>query len=111
MNIIHKVSLRVIAIFMVAILSSFIPDTFPEFFGDVKCQGNVYTPYKGYVGCQLAFVGYENVKSHGPDVHWGARHILWTWMGSCLAFVQFVGIVVMIYNHLEDESRRTKETL
>lgn len=110
MNIIHKVSLRVIAIFMLAIFSSFIPDTFPELFGDVKCQGYVYEGLN-LVGCKIPPDNWNIPHEHGAYSHWGARHYMWAWMNFCLALIQVVSIIVMIYNHLEDESRRTKETL
>ncbi len=96
---------------MVAIFSSFIPDTFPEFFGDVECEGNRYLPYEGFIGCQLHFFGDNGLESHGPNTHWGARHYLWMWMGICLAITQAIGIKLTIDKHLQDESRRTKETL
>lgn len=92
---------------MTAILTSFIPDTFPEFFGDVKCQGNTYVKEEGkLVGCRLEFAASNYVHEHGPDIHWGARHFMWMWMSIILGFVQSIGIVTMTYNHLEKNESR-----
>lgn len=111
MSLINKITIRVIAVFMTAILTSFIPDTFPEFFGDVKCQGNsiIYEESASYfhpqhfTGCKLEFATNNQIEEHGPDVHWGARHFLWMWMSIVLAVVQTLSIFVMIHNHNEDK--------
>ncbi len=96
---------------MVAIFSSFIPDTFPEFFGDVKCTGSRYVQGEGYRGCELTSFRTPYVTDHGPTTHWGTRHYLWFLMGICLAITQAIGIKLTVDKHEQDESRRTKETL
>lgn len=106
MSLINKITIRVIAVFMTAILTSFIPDTFPEFFGDVKCAGSVYVSGEGVVGCRMQFVGEVVPYEHAPSVHWGYRHYLWNWMSVVLGLVQAFGIVTMTYNHLEKNESR-----
>lgn len=113
MSLINKITIRVIAVFMTAILTSFIPDTFPEFFGDVKCQGNTlicedpvsYYKPRHFSGCKLEFASSNSIEEHGPDVHWGGRHFLWMWMSIVLGVVQLIGIFVMIEKNNKDESK------
>lgn len=105
MSLINKITIRVIAVFMTAILTSFIPDTFPEFFGDVKCKGNMYVRNMGYEGCRLEFIGDMAIHEHGPNIHWGYRHVLWMAMSVVLGVVQLIGIFVMIEKNNNNESR------
>ena len=110
MNLINKITIRVIAVFMTAILTSFIPDTFPEFFGDVKCQGSVLAFNKDNLlrleGCKLSPTGRTYSHEHAPDTHWGTRHYMWAWMSFCIGLIQFVNIGAIIYNHLENNESR-----
>lgn len=61
--------------FAIAIFVSFIPDAFPQFFGDWMCSGNNYTERL----CQY------RVDNHDPHTwHWGFRHWLFMLMGLVL---------------------------
>lgn len=75
------ISLRIMIIFTVAILMSFLPELIPDFFGDVICN-KVHT-YGGNV-CQ------------GDTTHWGYRHWLYFFMGFSLFIVQVVSLIFYI---------------
>lgn len=95
MKYIYVINLKIILAFSILILLSFIPEYFPEFFGDWTCQGTellkennkneiIYT----YVGCH-----YEGTLVHNPKTHWGYRHWLFSIMGLTLFILQIVNIV------------------
>jgi hypothetical protein len=76
-----KNKLRLVAIFAIAMLFSFIPETFPDFFGDWVCQGGkVIVEGNSYdiVGCSYW------QQDHMPSTHWGFRHWMWTLCGTSL---------------------------
>ena len=91
---IQIISLRVIALFTVAIFISFIPEYLPDFFGDWVCKGREYIPsikegfIGSYVGCDYAADG-----SHNPENHWGYRHWLFFLMGLVLFTIQTWSII------------------
>ena len=77
-----KTKLKFISIFAIAMLVSFIPENFPSFFGDWVCQGGSYVVKEGRYhleGCKYA-ADYQ----HGPSIHWGFRHWMWTLCGVSL---------------------------
>ncbi len=86
-----KNKLRLVAIFAIVILFSFIPETFPDFFGDWACEGgkavitgNTYT----IQGCS-----YGGDMDHGPTTHWGFRHWMWTLCGVSLFIWNVVELI------------------
>lgn len=83
-----NLSLQVIFIFAVIILTSFIPDLYPNFFGDTYCGGKVYISNSSYSGRWFGCL--DNGGEHNPTWHWGYRHIMWCLMGVCLFIVQGV---------------------
>ena len=91
-----KISIRIIALFSIAIVLSFIPEYLHDLFGDWYCSGSgifvKIDDYRShYTTCDYANNGY-----HLPMWHWGYRHWLWLMMGISLAIVQIVGIVNLI---------------
>lgn len=85
-----KISLRVIALFLVAILVSKIPELYPNFFGDWLCQGTlerINDSHYEFKGCNHLNVW------HDPQFHWGYQHFLFFLMGLSLAIIQIVDIV------------------
>ena len=83
-----KVSFRIIAIFGIAFIMSFIPDLTPNTFGDWLCEG--YGSYNDNVKhCMVR--GY-----HDAQYHWGYRHWVWFAMGLSLFIVQVVDIINLI---------------
>lgn len=99
-----KVSLNIVAVFVVVMLVSFIPDQFPKFFGDWQCEGRSYSyvdvgngrfDYKT-IGCD------HGVNNHLPSWHWGYRHWLFIIMGLLLFVVQVIRIGGIIN---EDEEK------
>lgn len=91
-----NLSIQVIIIFLIAMISSFIPDTFHVLFGDWFCKGRTYIPandlmrHGTYVGCDMFSV------EHNPDWHWGYRHYIWFFMGFCLFIIQVIRIIAFI---------------
>ena len=85
-----KLSGQITALFIVAILASFIPDYAHDFFGDKyhcipgKCQEMYYPGESHY--------------------HWGWRHYLWCFMAVSLFIVQAWRIGVFIYNNNNNNS-------
>lgn len=77
-----KNKLKFISIFAIAMLVSFIPEAFPDFFGDWTCQGGSFVikgEYHYSTGC-----GYSSNYQHDPTTHWGFRHWMWTGCGVSL---------------------------
>jgi hypothetical protein len=85
----NRIAIHIILTFIIAILSSFIPDNFHDFFGDWLCEGNYN--WEEPSGCN-----YLGVRIHDPKWHWGARHWLWMSMGACLFVLQFFKIINII---------------
>lgn len=98
-----KLSLNIVAVFIIAITLSYVPVKFPEFFGDWLCEGRVFIAehydkantkiYDAYTGCDY---GTNDRTAHNPCWHWGYQHWLWFFMGICLFVVQIFRIVQII---------------
>ncbi len=77
--------------FAIIILMSFIPDAFPEFFGDWRCNGGNFV-YEGehstLVGCNYAQRG-----PHSATTHWGFRHWMWFFCGVTLFIWNLVDLL------------------
>ncbi len=76
----YEITIRIIISFTIIILSSLLPDMFPEFFGDTYCMG--YIPD----GIRLCF---RSPGYHNPEWHYGYRHWIFISMGLSL-FIQQV---------------------
>jgi len=86
-----KLKLKLVAIFAIVILFSFVPETFPDFFGDWVCQGGkVIVQGSSYniEGCS-----YGNQMDHMPTTHWGFRHWMWTLCGVSLFIWNVVELI------------------
>lgn len=91
-----KNKLRLVAIFAIVMLFSFIPETFPDFFGDWVCEGSklirvndIYT----VEGCTYGGYG-----SHNPSTHWGFRHWVWTACGVSLFIWNVIELIGSEYD-------------
>lgn len=93
----YLLSLRVITLFVVAMISSFIPEKFPEFF-DVKCSGTVSTRPTIYSAMehQCSEMSYDSPVPHKPKYHWGYRHTLFLVMGIVLFIIQVIDIIIYV---------------
>lgn len=85
----NRIAIHIISIFSISIAASFIPDSFPEFFGDWLCEGN-------YNWKETTECNYMGTSIHDPKWHWGVRHWLWMSMGVCLFILQFFKILNVI---------------
>lgn len=94
-NKVLKVSLRVMAMFIVAILASKIPDLFPFFFGDWKCDGRYFIQYNEHGPDLYGPCDYGN-NTHYSSLHWGYQHYLFFLMGLSLVIIQIVDIFNLI---------------
>ncbi len=80
---------------------SFLPEVYPDLFGDWKCQGATYgrfVPETQSSYSHLALVGcdYVGYKNHNPTIHFGYRHWLYIIMGLSLFIIQVVDLVNFI---------------
>lgn len=81
-----KINLKIVALFTVAILFSFIPELDPNFFGDELCNGNTTKEF-----CSGGWSKYQH--PHTSEIHWGYRHWLFFAMGLSLFVLQAVDII------------------
>ena len=73
--------LKLIGMFAVVMAMSFIPELFPNLFGDFTCKGNtpeLVNHVYMYRGCQYGTF------YHGPTLHYGFRHWAWLFLGISL---------------------------
>lgn len=93
---IHIISLRVIALFVIAILVSFIPDYSHEFFGDWLCEGSKFGKFMPETGASYSHyerIGCDVGGKHNSTWHWGYRHWLFFAMGAVLFIIQSFDII------------------
>lgn len=93
-----KYKLKFIGMIVVIFALSFIPENFPELFGDWKCGGYYYDVKTGFYSGSCPISQYEG--AHNPKIHWGFRH--WLWM--------FSGLVLFIWNAVEILESYRKDT-
>lgn len=90
----EKLSIRIVVLFLIAILSTFIPDYLHSFFGDWLCKGSgnilLGMPY------EYQYCNYGDWRFHNPMWHWGWRHWLWCFMCITLFIVNTIRIVHFI---------------
>ena len=88
-----KNKIRLVGIFAIVILFSFIPESFPGFFGDWACQGGKVI----HIGDTSSFEGcfYGPGYPHCATTHWGFRHWMWSLCGLTL----FVWNVIELLNN------------
>jgi len=91
-NLFTKISIRVIAVFLVAITMSAITDNLHEYLGDWFCAGRA----TDNAGLCVYYDGGTHNSAHDPTWHWGYRHWLVLFMGVSLAVIQIVNIVFII---------------
>ena len=85
----HKLSLKIISLFTIAILSTFVGDYLHSFLGDWQCLGSGYINNKfHYERCN-----YAGSLFHDPRWHWGYRHWLYFSMCLCLFVIQAKDII------------------
>lgn len=99
-----KVSLRIIALFTVAIFISKIPELYPNFFGDWYCQGKELIRYDKndwpiYSGCDM------HEGWHSSKWHWGYQHYLFFLMGLALSIIQIIDIFKLINKDNETQPK------
>ncbi len=100
MKIYTTVSINIIILFMIAIMSSFIPELFPDFFGDWICEGRKFIPNKETYG---SYIGCDMFQEHNPTTHFGYRHYLWFLMGIVLFIIQGIRIFMVVDKHDKNE--------
>jgi hypothetical protein len=94
---IQIICLRIIALFMMAILFSFIPEYLHEFFGDWQCEGSIPWKFQPDTSNSYSYVLYKGCmyggQHHLKTIHWGYRHWLFFTMGVILFIIQLVDII------------------
>jgi len=88
---------RIAMAFFIVMAFSFIPENFPDWFGDWKCEGGRYAGHGNYEGC------WYTGTSHGPSTHWGFRHWMWWLLGICL-FLYNISLIVASINKYQKEN-------
>jgi len=88
----HLLSLRIVVLFTVAILSTFLGDYLHLFLGDWKCDGSGKRYLEGiyvlYERCN-----YSLCNLHDSSWHWGYRHWIYFVMCITLFIIQVVDII------------------
>lgn len=86
-----SLSLQVMAVFLTAMVVSFIPESIPKFFGDEMCPRTDWHSH---------FLNYEENQSH---IAWGYRHYLFFFMGIALFILQIFRIGAFINNNTKSQ--------
>jgi hypothetical protein len=84
------ISLKVILLFSIAILSTFVADYLRLFLGDWKCEGSGNSIVGTWRHEKCNYTDF-----HDASWHWGYRH--WLYLGMCLSL--FVIQVIEIVNY------------
>ena len=91
LNKMQKRSLQIIVLFVIAMLSTLIPENFPALFGDWVCQGS---GEKIDVGYAIHYTKCDYNGFHNPTTHFGFRH--WIYIAMCV--VLFVIQILDIFD-------------
>jgi hypothetical protein len=85
------IAIRLIVLFGVGMLLSFIPEQLRGFFGDETCIGKTYKMYgETRKGCPYEGFGIDQ------DWKWGVRHYWYYWMMFLLFLLSLVNIILSI---------------
>jgi hypothetical protein len=87
--------LKILLMFIIMGMMSFIPEKNPKLFGDYVCKGAVLKQTADFYyvdGCKMTMGN-----SHSPTKHWGFRH--WVWFAAGLTFA--VWTIVEVINNKE----------
>lgn len=87
-----NISLRVVFLFSLAIVLSFIPEHLHSCFGDEYCNGLITNIETGKIEYYFHYGGTHQ----NWEWHWGYRHWLFLMMGISLSIIQIVNIVKII---------------
>lgn len=77
-------TINIVGMAAVMFLLSFIPEQFPDAFGDWLCPPNQH------------LVGPLQMHPDRPVVHWGFRHHLWMWTGVVMLFGNIVFLIIRL---------------
>ena len=84
-----NIQIKIIILFGTVFLMSFIPDNYPQYFGDWQCNGNWYE--NGSIKGNCNYLNF-----HYPTIHWGWRHWIWAFCGISLFIYNGVKIIKLI---------------
>jgi hypothetical protein len=90
MKTIKRSKLKILLMFLIMGMMSFIPEKNPELFGDFTCKGSKYQKLGDtYItnGCSVI------PGAHEPSKHWGFRH--WVWFAAGLTFAVWTIVEVI----------------
>lgn len=87
-----KISIRIILLFVLAILISFIPEQFPRFFGDEICNGSHINLETG----QMEYFYHYGSRHYDVENHWGYQQWLFFTMGLSLSAIQIKDIIELL---------------
>lgn len=98
LSFLNQLSLRIILLFTIMMIVSFIPDYLRSFFGDEYCSGYVFNKVSNKLE---QFIHYGSIHSC-YEWHWGYRHWLFFLMGFCLFIIQIIDIIHFIKTFKEN---------
>ena len=93
-----KISLRVILLFIVAMLTSLLSEYLRSFFGDWKCIGSG-NPTNNICNPIYQYCNYGEYGFHKSTWHWGYRH----WLYLIMCIVLFIIQVIDLFSFMNDE--------
>jgi hypothetical protein len=85
-----KLKTKIVALFALIFIASYVPENYPTAFGDWKCKGCKMVDVE-YVGCD--YNPSSPTRRHNPTWHWGFRHYLWFGLGLTLTAISVYQIV------------------
>lgn len=85
-----RLQFRILIMFAVIFAASYIPETFPSYFGDWMCHGSGEFIGRHYKRCNH---GGGFAMYHNPSWHWGFRHWAWLCLGITMLIINIVQLV------------------
>ena len=86
-----KLKTKIVALFALIFIASYVPEKYPTAFGDWKCQGSGEELETS--GEMIHYKNCDYLAYHGATWHWGFRHYLWLGLGLTLTAITVHQIV------------------
>jgi hypothetical protein len=95
-----KLQFRVLIMFAVIFVASYIPDAYPSYFGDWLCNGSGERITHGTGWDATYHYSKCNYSSyHNPRWHWGFRHWAWLCLGITMLIINIVQFIQKEVEH------------
>ena len=92
MKMVNRHKVKILSMFLIVGLMSFIPENASRIFGDYTCEG---ASLKKEVNGVLYMTGCNRSMGnpHSPTTHWGFRHYVWFFAGLTFAVWTIVEVI------------------